>query len=231
MLRRNPYSVLEKRLGYRFRNKKLLESALVHRSFRFENKDVDEDNQRLEFLGDAVLGHVAADYLYRTYHDQDEGVLTSYRSRITSGEALAAIARDIGLGEFVKIGHGEERSGGRERASNLEDALESVIGAASLDGKVKAVEKIFKQLFIPCVESLSEDIWEGNPKGKLQEHSQKLWKTSPQYRVTETQGPAHAAIFKVEVVLTDGTCGKGEGSSKQSAERAAAHEALGKLNY
>ncbi|MCK5850120.1 MAG: ribonuclease III [Kiritimatiellae bacterium] len=231
MFKRNPYSVLEKRLGYRFRNKNLLVAALTHRSFRFENREIDEDNQRLEFLGDAVLGYVAAGYLYEEFCDKNEGVLTSHRSRITSGKALASIAKGIGLGEYVKVGHGEEMSGGRDRASNLEDALESVIGAACLDGDIKAVQKIFKELFVPCIESLSEDVWEDNPKGKLQEHSQKLWKTSPRYRVTETEGPAHAAIFRVEVILTDGTCGRGEGSSKQAAERVAAHEALGKLNY
>lgn len=226
---RNPYSALEKSIGYRFRRKRLLERALVHRSFRFENEEVVDDNQRLEFLGDAALGFAAAAHLYERFADGNEGVLTAFRSQISSGQALAAIAADINLGDHVRMGKGEERSGGRQRPSNLADCLEAIIGAAHLDGGSKAVQKVFRKLFIPLIDSLSGDVWDGNPKGKLQEHSQRAWKTGPRYRVKNTAGPAHATTFEVEVTLHDGTTATGLGSSKQQAEREAARNALHKL--
>lgn len=229
MVFRNPYAALERKIGYRFRRKHLLERALVHRSFRFESQDVTVDNQRLEFLGDAVLGFVAAAHLHDRFEDSDEGVLTAFRSQITSGKALASIASDIELGEHVRVGKGEERSGGRHRPSNLADCIEAVIGAAYIDGGIKAAQKIFKKLFIPCIEGLSGDVWEGNPKGKLQEYSQRTWRAGPRYRVRNTAGPAHATTFTVEVTLHDGTCAVGSGQSKQQAERQAARNALHKL--
>ena len=230
MIFRSPYSQLEKSIGYRFRKRHLLERALVHRSFRFENPDVSADNQRLEFLGDAALGFVAAAYLHSVFSDQNEGVLTAFRSQVTSGEALAMLAADISLGEHVRMGKGEERSGGRERPSNLAACLEAIMGAAYLDGGIKAVQKIFGKIFVPMLDSLSGDVWEGNPKGKLQEYSQRIWRTGPRYKIRSTKGPAHATTFEVEVVLHDGTSAVGSGSSKQQAERCAAMNALEKLS-
>ena len=230
MLRRlNPYRELERRIGYRFRDKSLLETALLHRSFRFENPAQNRDNQRLEFLGDAVLGMAAAAYLFDVYADKLEGEMTSLRSRVTSGKALANTACTIELGDFLKMGKGEERSGGRKRASNLADALEAVIGAAWVDGGLRATDKIFKMLFQPQIEMLSENVWEGNPKGQLQELTQARWKASPQYRITGTEGPPHAAIFDVEVQLPDGVVAAGRARSKQAAEAAAAEAALESL--
>jgi len=223
---RNPYAALEKRIGYKFRRKRLLERALVHRSFRFESPDVSEDNQRLEFLGDAVLGFAAAAHLYERFGDSNEGVLTAFRSQISSGEALAAIAAELDLGDHVRIGKGEERSGGRQRPSNLADCLEAIIGGAYIDGGNRAVQKIFKKLFVPLIDSLSGDVWEGNPKGKLQEYSQRQWKSGPRYRVKSTRGPAHATTFEVVVTLPDGTSATGSGASKQQAECKAARNAL-----
>lgn len=219
---KNPYKSLEKDLDYRFRNKSLLEEALLHRSFRFENKGVTSDNQRLEFLGDAVLGFVAAAYVYEKFRDKQEGMLTSFRSQITSGRALARVARSIDLGEHIRMGKGEEQSGGRKRSSNLTDAMEAVIGAAHLDGGAKAVRKIFKKLFAPQLDGLSSDVWAGNPKGELQEYSQRRWKSSPRYRTIGKEGPPHAVVFTVEVVLHNSTMGKGKGRNKQQAETAAA---------
>ena len=223
---RNPYSAVEKSIGYRFRRKRLLERALVHRSFRFEKDDVSEDNQRLEFLGDAALGFAAAAHLYERFDDSNEGILTAFRSQVTSGKALASIAAEIDLGEHVRMGRGEERSGGRRRPSNLADCLEAIIGAAYIDGGARAVQKIFRRLFVPLVDSLSGDIWEDNPKGKLQEYSQRTWKAGPRYRVKGTAGPAHATTFEVEVTLRDGSSAVGCGPSKQQAERQAARNAL-----
>jgi len=226
---RNPYSDLEKQVGYRFRRKKLLETALTHRSFRFENDEIGVDNQRLEFLGDAVLGFAVAAYVYKKFDDVSEGVLTAFRSQTTSGQALAEMAREIHLGDHVRMGKGERRSGGKKRPSTLADTLESVVGAAYLDGGLKGVQKIMKKLFIPRLDNLSGDVWEGNPKGQLQEQSQRRWKTSPKYRLLKKSGPPHAAVFSVEVTMGRHLRGTGQGRSKQVAETQAAMNALQRL--
>jgi ribonuclease III len=226
---KNPYRALEKRLGYRFRRRKMLEAALTHPSFRVESGDDIMDNQRLEFLGDAVLGMAAAAHFYREMSDIDEGKLTSLRSQITRGRALAGLARELGVGAFLRMGRGEEGSGGRDRASNLEDALEAVIGAIYLDGGFKAAQKVFRRVFVPVIEALSDDIWAGNPKGKLQEFSQRRWKESPLYAVLSQEGPPHATTFTVSVTLRDGRSRQGKGRSKQDAERRAARTLLESL--
>ena len=133
---KHPYRKLERSIGYSFRKRKLLETALIHRSFRFETEGIDSDNQRLEFLGDAVLGFVAGAFVYKRFASKQEGFLTSLRSQIISGKALAEIATKLKLGEYLQVGKGEAKSGGRCRASTLADALEAVIGAAYLDGGI-----------------------------------------------------------------------------------------------
>jgi len=223
---KHPYRALEKAIGYRFRRRSLLRAALTHRSYRFESAGVASDNQRLEFLGDAVLGLLTAEYFFAVFQEEDEGVLTTLRSRVASGKALAELARRIELGAFLRVGKGEEASGGRERRSNLADALESVLGAVYLDGGMKGAEKVFTRLFVPLIESLGDDMWEGNPKGKLQELTQTRWKTSPVYRLAGKKGPAHATVFSVEVDVSGRVLGRGTGRSKQQAERQAAQEAL-----
>jgi ribonuclease-3 len=226
--KKSPHRDLEKAIGYGFTKTALLVSALTHRSYRFEHRDVTDDNQRLEFLGDAVLAFAAAAHLYEEMKETDEGVLTSIRSQMTSGRSLSQIAREIDMGRFLRMGKGEELSGGRDRASNLEDALEAVLGAAYLDGGSKAVRKIFKTLFVPRIERLSGDVFEDNPKGRLQEYAQRHWRRSPQYRIAERKGPPHAMIFTAEVVLDGEVRGRGEGLNKQQAEAAAAMSALQK---
>lgn len=227
--RNNIYKELEKRIGYRFRDKSLLERALLHRSFRFEQKNELRDNQRLEFLGDAVLGMATAAYLFKTYEDKLEGDMTSLRSRVTSGKALSEIARKMGIGDFIKMGKGEEKSGGRNRSSNLEDAMEAVIGAAWLDGGTKATDKIFKTVFIPLIKSLSDNVWADNPKGELQEYVQSKGPGVPLYNVVKREGPQHAAVFHVEVEIPDGRKGLGSARNKHGAEALAAADLLKKL--
>lgn len=229
-LRKNPYKALERRLGYRFRRRDLLEAALTHPSFRVESGVEVMDNQRLEFLGDAVLGMAAAAHLYTEKCEIGEGMLTTLRSQITRGRALAGLARELGVGEFLRMGRGETGSGGRDRQSNLEDALEAVIGAIYLDGGFKAARKVFNRVFVPAIDELSDDAWAGNPKGKLQEFSQRRWKESPVYDVLKQDGPPHETTFTVSVRLLDDRTGRGRGRSKQEAERRAARallEALG----
>jgi len=225
----NPYRELEKRLGYKFGDRALLDMALLHRSYRFEAKDVTTDNQRLEFLGDAVVGFLVAAHLYRMHADIDEGTLTELRSRVTSGKALAGVARDLGLGDYVKLGKGEEQAGGRLRETLLADGMEAVIGAAYLDGGVKAAEKIVVKLLLPLVAASTPDDWEDNPKGKLQELSQRLYGRGPEYKCISEEGPPHLKQFVVEAIVGGALLGGGEGSSKRAAETEAATAAVKKL--
>ncbi|MFO7536271.1 MAG: ribonuclease III [Kiritimatiellia bacterium] len=230
LFKTNPYRDLEKALGYTFRSKDRLAQAFLHRSFRFEKGgDAGDDNQRLEFLGDAVLGLVAAATLFAQFPDKDEGLLTAMRSRLTSGAALAELARKIDLGSRLKLGKGEEQTGGRQRSSNLADTLEAILGAAYLDGGLKAPEAIFHHLFVPHLELGDEAEAGANPKGRLQQICQQRWKISPFYVILSEEGPRHAREYLVQVRAGEQELGRGSGSSKRAAETAAALEALAKI--
>ena len=222
----NPYRDLEKALGYAFRKRALLETALVHRSHRFEVEGIQEDNQRMEFLGDAVLGLVAAEHIYQAFGALDEGALTDLRSRVTSGRALAQIAREIGLGQALRLGRGEENSGGRHRPSVLADALEAVIGAAYLDRGLKAVERIFSELFVPLLTAGTYDAWAENPKGQLQEITQRTCGQGPVYRIVREEGPSHGRVFTVEAVVEGRVMGTGTATTRREAESQAARQAV-----
>ncbi len=225
----NPYRELEKRLGYKFSHREFLEMALLHRSYRYEVKDVVTDNQRLEFLGDAVAGFLVAAHLYRFHCGGDEGVLTEMRSRVTSGKAMAGVAREIQLGDYMRLGKGEEMAGGRKRETLLADGLEAVIGAVYLDGGVKAAEKVVAKLLIPLLGTKPSDEWMDNPKGKLQELSQGLYSRGPEYRCVSEEGPAHRKVFVVEAIVGGARLGQGSGSSKRAAETEAAIVGVRKL--
>lgn len=226
---KNPYRLLEKNLGYRFRRKAHLVTALTHPSYRYECEGDHEDNQRLEFLGDAALGLVAAAHFFDTCPELREGDLTKLRSKISSRTALARIGTTLELGAHLRLGRGEEKSGGAHRASNLADAVESVLGAAYLDGGLKAVEKIFAALFLPFLKEVGPETGAENPKGALQELSQKRWKTGPRYRLVDESGPPHARVFTVEVSIEERVLGRGEGRNKRTAEMHAAEMALAAL--
>ena len=226
MLKKNVFKEIETKIGYKFRDKDLLKKALLHRSYRFENPDIEFDNQRLEFLGDAVLGQMTAAYLFRTYEDKLEGDMTRLRSQVTSGKALAEIAGNVDLGRHLSMGRGEEQSGGRTRSSNLADSLEAVIGAAWLDGGEKAAVLIFNKLFKPCVDAIENGTEEANPKGALQEYCQRRWKSSPVYSVIKEEGPPHNMIFSIKVLLPDGNTATASARNKQTAEAMAAKDVL-----
>jgi len=230
LLRKSPYKKLEKALGYTFRRSALLETALTHRSFRFESNDVETDNQRMEFLGDAVLGFVAGAHLYKRFEDSQEGALTRTRSHLTSGRMLAQIGRNLDIGQHLRIGRGEEKLGGRRRASNLSDAIEAVIGAAYLDGGVRACEKIFRTVFLPELQEEMLALWTDNPKGELQQIAQSRWKEGPEYRCRDRTGPAHAKTFTAEVLVHGKVLGKGQGRTKRAAETEAAIAAIRRLS-
>ncbi|MBL7016676.1 MAG: ribonuclease III [Kiritimatiellales bacterium] len=217
---------LEKQIGYRFKNKQRLRAALTHPSYRYENPDVPADNQRLEFLGDSVLGLLAADALMKNNPEAAEGELTKMKSAIASGAALARAATEIELGDYLLLGRGESAAGGAERESNLEDALEALIGAIWLDGGLKAVRKFFDRHIFQILENSEPALL--NPKGTLQEYAQKNGFGIPEYKVLEQSGPDHDSLFVVEVTVS--TFGfRGEGRSRREAEKKAAEKAVQSL--
>jgi ribonuclease-3 len=217
------FKTLEKRIKYRFKKAALLEAALTHPSFRYENPDAPADNQRLEFLGDAVLGLLAADVLMAKNPQAAEGELTKFKSAVTSGLALAARARILGLGEHLRLGKGETASGGADRDSNLEDALEALLGAVWLDGGLKAARKLFENHIFQPLENGTPVL--NNPKGMLQEYAQKKGYPVPDYQVIEASGPDHARHYCVEVTVSTYAF-RGEGTSRREAEKMAAEKAV-----
>lgn len=226
----NPYRKLEKLIGYSFRRKSFLETALLHPSVHFERAALTDDNQRLEFLGDAALALVVGHYLFEKYPRLQEGDLTNLRSRLTSGKALAGIGQGIQLGDWLQLGKGEQKSGGHRRPSNITDALEAIIGAAYLDGGLRAVTRIFAKLFLTLMEGIeSSDQFEDNPKGRLQEISQRRWKTNPHYRIIRHSGPAHARVFFVETEIKGIVVGTGKGLCRRDAEQCAAQDAIDRI--
>lgn len=217
---------LSRRLGYRFRDRSLAETALTHSSYRFETPGIESDNQRLEFLGDAALALVAASWLYRKFPEYPEGPLTEARSRCIRRSSLAAAARTLELSAGLRMGRGERLSGGPDRDSTLEDTLEAVLGAVFLDGGWAAVERVFERTLKPLLEPRADAGSTLNPKGELQELCQARWKKSPTYRLVVQSGPAHRKQFDVEVVLEGRVLAGGTGSSLRKAETEAARAAL-----
>ncbi len=223
------YRILEQAIGYRFKKKPRLELALTHPSYRYENPDTADDNQRLEYLGDAVLSLISAEYLYKNNPDAREGDMSKLRSRLTQDRKLAQIGASIDLGKMLRLGHGEEMSGGAARASNLADAIEAIIGAAWIDGGARAVNKIFCKIFLPELNELKEAAIESNPKGDLQEYAQSIGSDIPIYETVETTGPEHNLIFTIQLTAC-GKTWKAAASSKREAERKAAFQALEDLS-
>jgi ribonuclease-3 len=220
----------EKILGLDFEDKTLLLRALTHRSYLNENPDfILEDNERLEFLGDAVLDFLTAEYLYHRFPEMREGALTSLRSALVRTESLAHLARKIDLGRCLYLGYGEEAGGGRLRHAVLCGAFEALIGALYLDQGLSAVETFVKPLFDPEVEHILAKDLSKDPKSLLQELSQAELEITPHYRTVSESGPDHAKEFVVEAMIDQRAYGCGVGRSKQTAARAAARNALKQL--
>lgn len=226
LFRPHPYRSLERKIGYRFWRRRRLEQALTHPSYRHELGLDHEDNQRLEFLGDAALGLAAAAVLYEAHPDSTEGDMTKLRSLLTSTKALASVAQHIQLGDYLRLGKGEQLSGGRQRPSILADALEAVIGAAYVDGGARAVQAIFRTLFLPLLHDVAVAGQLENPKGLLQEWAQREHNRNPRYQVVQEDGPAHQRQYVMAVLVGDRECGRGSGTNKREAETAAALDAL-----
>ena len=221
------YTDLEQGLGYTFRDRRLLENALCHSSYANECRDGRSSNERLEFLGDSILGVVVAAFLYQRYPDKPEGELTRIRADLVCERNLAKCAGTIRLGEFLLLGHGEEHGGGRTRDSIVSDAMESVLAAAYLDGGFDASKGIIDRLILA-------DLPKGRPgnfdyKTMLQELVQREKNQVLHYDLIGQSGPDHDKVFTVEVQRNGQVVGRGQGHSKKKAEQAAAQQAVASL--
>jgi len=225
--RRGHATPLEKRLGIRLRDRTLLEKALTHRSFAYEKGGLDT-NERLEFLGDAVLGIVVTDALYREYPSLPEGELAKMRAALVNMTVLADVAKDIGIGEAVLLGRGEAMTGGRTKPSILADTFEAILGAVYLDQGMRASARVVLGLFLPRIRGQVEGGTVQDYKTSLQELAAARLGTMPEYRIEET-GPDHAKRFTATVVLGGEAYGDGGGRSKKEAEQAAARVAITRL--
>jgi ribonuclease-3 len=220
-------SQLTARLGYAFTDSSLLETAMHHRSWNAENEG-GESNERLEFLGDAVLGWVVADIVYTQHSDLPEGKLTDLRKSVVNANALAEVAAELGIGEFLMLGKGEDTAGGREKTSILSDALEAVIGAVYIDAGPQATHDVVSALMGKRIVDAVGGLDRLDAKTRLQELASKL-EAHVHYKV-EDEGPDHEKMFFATVFVGDRELGYGEGKSKKAAEQIAAEIACDVLN-
>ena len=214
----------QKKLGYTFQNQALLVNALTHSSYANEHRrEGMTSNERLEFLGDAILGRVVAEYLYKTHPDKPEGELTKLRAELVCETSLAEVAARLELGKVLRLGHGESHGGGSHRPSMLADAVEAVLAASYLDGGMEVPRKIISQFILERGATVS-----GNQdyKTRFQELVQRNRDQSISYTLTGESGPDHLKSFTVEVSLNGNVVGRGSGSSKKRAEQDAAHAAI-----
>lgn len=212
-----------------FKNKLLLKQAFIHRSYLNETKEKLSSNERLEFLGDSILSFVVSNYLYNTYPNFNEGLLTNIRSLVVNTKSLAQIAKDYRLGENLMLSKGEEESNGRQNESLLANSTEAVLGALFLDQGIDAVREFILSIMSPKIEQIVALKAFKDPKSLLQEYVQSQKQNSPQYKVLTEEGPPHAKIFTIGVFVQDEMLGSGVGKSKQTAEENAAKVALEKL--
>ncbi|MCE5212265.1 MAG: ribonuclease III [Deltaproteobacteria bacterium] len=217
---------LQKRLAYNFRDSDLLSTALTHRSYVNENQHLSlSDNERLEFLGDSVLGACVSDLIIKKYAASSEGELTKTRSALVGEKNLAQLARNLRIGDCLLIGRGEENAGSRDKDSFLANAFEAVVAAVYLDAGFNSVNDVINKLIEPLLEgnNLPSDYFDY--KTALQELCQKRYKTTPIYIVVDSTGPEHARIFEVRVVIINKLTEYGSGKSKKEAEKQAAQKA------
>jgi ribonuclease-3 len=221
-----PARELAESLGISFKDPGKLENALFHRSYLNEAPEDVESNERLEFLGDAVLGLVISERLFKDYPELSEGKLSQIRAILVRWDALANAAERISLGDYLVLGKGEELSGGRTRPSNLAGALEALIGAAYLDGGLKVAQKLVFKLLKPDLDEIAAQGFSADSKSELQHVAQTRWHEIPHYSLISSEGPDHAKLFTVEVSVGDQVMGRGQGRNKKQAELNAARQAL-----
>jgi ribonuclease-3 len=219
------WSALEERLGHRFADRVLLARALTHRSYANESRDPEVvDNERLEFLGDAVLDMVVGHLLLITHAAADEGELSRQRAELVSEPSLARLARELLLGDCLLLGRGECRSGGRSKESLLANTLEALFGAVFLDAGYVAADGVIRRLFAPLLHAQSSQVGQ-DYKTRLQERLQ-AQRQRPEYRLVAACGPDHQRHYQIEVLMVDSVLGRGEGTTKKRAEQDAARQAL-----
>lgn len=219
---------MEKRLGYTFKNKELLQTAITHTSFTHESKGkIIQNNEKLEFLGDAVLELVISSYIFKEFDKLSEGELTKLRASIVCEGSLAKKARELKIGENLRLGKGEEHTGGRDRDSLLSDALEAIIGAIYIDSSdIKVASKFIIEQMNDIIFEKRNNFLKNDCKTYLQELIQKNSKLPIEYQVIDEEGPAHNRIFTVQVIHNGNILGKGQGKSKKDAEQNAAQIAI-----
>lgn len=232
----NNYDKLQKKIKITFKDINLLDTAFVHTSYLNEHKTIKPghegatqaptSNERLEFLGDAVLELVVTEYLYKTFPKQEEGVLTNWRSALVKGKHLAEIANYLELGKYLYLSRGEERSGGREKNYILANTLEALIGAIFLDQSYKTAHVFIDEFIIKRLDEILKKGHHIDAKSKLQEISQETLGITPEYRVHEQEGPDHDKTFTMGAYIGEELIGTGKGSSKQKAQQEAAEQAL-----
>jgi ribonuclease-3 len=219
---------LEQRLGHSFSDPTLLRRAMCHRSWVAESLDDEVSNERLEFLGDAVLGWVIADLVFRSFSELAEGALTDLRKSVVNANTLAEVATDLEIGSHLLLGRGEDAAGGREKTSILSDAMEAVLGAVYLDGGQACAHQLIERLFAPLLDDAVDSLHRLDYKSALQELVVRDGRAVPDYKVTST-GPDHDKTFTAKVQVSKQTIGRGVGRSKKSAEQAAAADAYESL--
>lgn len=218
-------SKIEEKIGYRFTDRHLLALAFVHRSFVNENKEITQHNERLEFLGDSVLGLLVANYLYRSLPNVPEGELSYLRSRLVEASSCVAFIQKFNVEKFILLGKGERMNDGRGRESILSDLFEAIIGAIYLDGGIEAAGDFYFKNFSEEIEAILKTPLR-NWKALLQDYCQKRYQQTPIYKLLEETGPDHSKIFKIAVLVNNKEMGTGEGASKKEAQQAAAEDAL-----
>jgi ribonuclease-3 len=219
--------LLQQKLGFAFTRSALLLQALTHPSYINETPfSQEDDNQRLEFLGDALLGFLVGEWLYSRFPEAREGELTSLRAHLVRSESLANFAREFDLGAWMRFGRGEGANGGSQRDANLCDAFEALVGAMCLDSGLDKTKSWLQQLLVTRIDDIDSHRRVRDSKSRLQEYVQSRFKVTPIYRIIHVEGPDHAKQFTAEVTVNDIVWGQGFGLSKQSAEQAAAFTAL-----
>ncbi len=219
---------IEKKIGYTFKNKNLLTLAFVHRSYINENQDTDTHNERLEFLGDSILGLLIAEYLYRYLPNTPEGELSYLRSRLVEASSCVAYVQKLDLEQYLLLGKGEKMNDGRGRESILADLFESVMGAVYLDGGIEAANRFLFKNFSKEIEQILKTPVR-NWKAQLQDYCQKKYRQPPVYKVVSESGPDHSKTFTISVIINGEEMGFGEGASKKEAQQASAQNALSKI--
>ncbi len=218
---------MEERLGHAFRRMEILEEALRHASYAHEQEAAKlSDNERLEFLGDAVLDLAISHLLMGMFQAAQEGDLSKYRAAVVNEKVLSQVAKDLGLGDHLLLGRGEEMGGGRTKPSILADALEALLGAIYLDAGFDKALEVIESLFLPLLSNLGS--WESTEdfKSLLQEHTQDVYKARPEYLVIHESGPSHDKLFRVAISLRGKVLAEAEGKNKKEAEQRAAREAF-----